>query len=839
MTVKPLSPSALYNGCDPAIFKFKTTDDLVPKDEIYGQPRAVDAIRFAIGMESEGYNLFAAGPEGIGRFSLIERFLTAAAAAQPVPDDWCYVNNFTEPHKPKALRLPPGRAAALRQEMQHLVEELRGAIPAAFETDEYRNRRSTIEESLKEIHEEHFNGLQEEAKKRGVAVVQTPMGFTVAPIHDSEVMSPKDFEALPQAEKDQRKEGMEEIQKQLEETLRQMPKLEREQREKLRQLNQEVTRYAVGYLIDDLKRRWSDLPDVVLYFEAVRADVVDNVDDFLPGAGEKQGEGGPPIPKAMREEAAFRRYRVNVVVDGASAAAVPLSPPAGTTSKTMAASRKGAPVIYEDHPTQPNLSGRIEHLSQFGALVTDFNLIKPGMLHRANGGYLVLDARKLLMQPFAWDTLMRALRSESIRIETPAEALGYASTVTLEPEPIPLKVKVVLIGDPSLYHMIRQADPDFREMFKVTADFDSVMDRTDETARHIAQIVATLTQREKLRALDRGAVARVVEHASRLIEDQERLSIHFRAIADLVREASYWAGQESKDIIVAKHVQRAIDAGIFRHDRIRERMDEQVLRGVMVIDTSGARVGQVNGLSVLSLDNFAFGKPARISCSVSLGRGQVIDIEREVALGGALHSKGVLILSSFLSGRFACDRPLSLRASLVFEQSYGGVDGDSASSAELYSLLSALSGIPIKQCYAVTGSVDQYGTVQAIGGVNEKIEGFFDICKARGLTGEQGVLIPATNVKHLMLRADVVEACKAKKFRVFPVETIDQGIEILTGRKAGAAARGGKFPKGSLNAAVSDALDGFARRALAFALDGKRGARRKQVRKTSRGPSKR
>ena len=483
---------------------------------------------------------------------------------------------------------------------------------------------------------------------------------------------------------------------------------------------------------------------------------------------------------------------------------------------------RGAPVVYEDHPTQPNLSGRIEHLAQYGTLVTDFNLIKPGALHRANGGYLILDARKLLMQPFSWETLMRSLRAESIRIESPAEAMGWATTITLEPEPISLKLKVVLIGEPQLYYLLSQADPDFRQMFKVAADFDTEMERTAESARHYANLIAGVTRREDLRPFDRDAVARVVEHGGRMVEDSAKLSTHVGTIADLIRESNYWAGQDDAATVLRRHVQKAIDAKVFRSDRLRERIQEEILRQTLVVETEGAKVGQINGLSVLMLDDFSFGRPSRITCRTRIGRGEVIDIEREVDLGGSLHSKGVLILSSFLSGRFAREQPLSLSASLVFEQSYGGVDGDSASSAELYALLSALSGTPIDQSFAVTGSVDQNGRVQAIGGVNEKIEGFFDICSKRGLTGGQGVLIPASNVKHLMLRADVVEAVRDGRFRIYPVETIDQGIEILTGVEAGLPDADGRYPIGSINRAIANGLAEFARKARAFAVEAMR-----------------
>jgi lon-related putative ATP-dependent protease len=493
-----------------------------------------------------------------------------------------------------------------------------------------------------------------------------------------------------------------------------------------------------------------------------------------------------------------RRYQVNVIVDHSGAT--------------------GAPVIYEDHPTAQNLVGRIEHMAQMGALITDFNLIKAGALHRANGGYLILEARKVLLQPFAWEELKRALSSEEIRVEVLGQTLSLISTVSLEPEPIPLDVKVVLLGERLLYYTLSQLDPDFAELFKVAADFEDQMDRTSENHLLYARMIATMVRQEGLRPFDRQAVARVIEQSARIAGDAERLSTHVQSIADLLREADYWAGEAQRGVVSAADVQRAIDAQIYRSDRVRERLQEEIQRGTILIDSQGAKVGQVNGLSVITLGQFAFGRPSRITARVRLGRGEVVDIEREVALGGPIHSKGVLILSSYLGARYAMDRPLSLSASLVFEQSYSGVEGDSASSAELYALLSALADLPIKQGLAVTGSVNQYGQVQAIGGVNEKIEGFFDVCRAQGLTGEQGVLIPASNVKHLMLRPDVVAAVAAGQFRVYAVETIDQGIEVLTGVPAGERDAQGEFPAGSVNQRVEARLIALSEKRLAFGV---------------------
>lgn len=808
-TPRAIPPQLLYRVCPPEVLPFDSTAELPPVEDGIGQKRAAQALRLALGMRHAGYNLFALGPHGTGKYAFVRNAVEKAQAAWPAPSDWCYVNNFAEPHKPSALRLPAGRARPLRDDVERLIDELRLALPAAFESEEYRNRKTVIQEQFKEKQEQGFQALQERAKQRDVAILRTPMGLALAPIREGEVLSPQEFGALSPDEKQQRQQASEQMQKELGEFLHEVPGWEKDQREQLRALDREITVFAVGRSFEELAGRWTDFPEVSAHLEAVRQDVIENVEDFLPKEpgpqillGAAGRPGGEPDP--------FRRYRVNVLVSNdASSGAHP-----------------AAPIVYEDHPTLPNLVGRVEHLAQFGTLVTDFTLIKAGALHRANGGCLILDVRKVLTNPFAWETLKRVLRSSCIRIESPAEQLGWSATTTLEPQPIPLDVKVVLLGEPMLYYLLNAHDPEFAELFRVAADFELAIDRDEAGTQLFAGLVGTIARRLGTRALARSAVARVVEHASRLAGDSQKLATHADTLEDLVREADFWAGERAAGLIEERHVEEAIEARTFRSDRLRERIQEQIARGTLVIETEGARVGQVNGLSVLQLDRFAFGKPSRISCRVRLGKGEVVDIEREVALGGPLHAKGVLILSSYLAGRFAPQRPLSLSASLVFEQSYGGIEGDSASSAELYALLSALAEIPIRQCFAVTGSVDQQGRVQAIGGVNEKIEGFFDVCNARGLTGDQGVLIPQANVDHLMLRKDVVEACRAGRFRIYAVATIDEGIAILTGVPAGEADASGEFPIGSVNRAVAGRLAAFQRSAQKFAAAEKKMAGR-------------
>ena len=794
-TVQPLRPDQLCQTCDGSQFDFETTDELEDLAEIIGQERAVNAVQFGIGIRREGYNLFALGPSGTGKRTTIGRFLDRKAATEPIPADWCYVNNFEFSYQPRALQLPPGRGVVLRKDMEKLVEELRTAIPAAFESEDYRTRRQEVQEEFKEQQEKAFGELRDQARERSIALIRTPSGLAVAPLKEGEVMSPDEFQKLPEEERTRFEKEIADVQEQLQQALPQARQWEREAREKVKELDRQVATFAVGGMMDEIREKYADLAHVVDYLNAVQKDVVDNLDAFRKRDEETQVMG-IPLPSSVAQEPLLRRYQVNVLVDHSES--------------------KGAPVIYESNPTYNNLIGRIEQIAQMGALLTDFNLIKPGALHRANGGYLILDARQLLLQAYAWEGLKRAIRSRQVRIESLGQALSLISTISLAPEPVPLDVKVVLIGDRMLYYQLYQLDPDFGELFKVEADFSEEMARTPESNLLYARMIATMARRNDLRPFDRGAVARVVEHSSRLAGDAERLSVHLLSIADLLREADYWAGVSGNGVVTGDDVQQAIDAQIHRADRVRERVQDRILRGTILIDSSGERVGQVNGLSVIGLGNFAFGQPSRITARVRIGGGKVVDIEREVELGGPIHSKGVLILSSFLGARYAAEHPLSLSANLVFEQSYGGVEGDSASMAELCALLSALAQVPVRQSLAMTGSVNQHGESQPIGGVNEKIEGFFDICKARGLTGEQGVIIPASNVQHLMLRHDVVDAVQAGQFHIYPMRTVDEALELLTGIPAGERDEEGNFPAGSVNQIVDARLRELAEKQRAF-----------------------
>nr|SPS06646.1 putative ATP-dependent protease [Candidatus Nitrotoga fabula] len=791
-----LSPQKLHHPCDPDQFTFQTSDDLADLSEIIGQVRAMDAVRFGTGIRHEGYNLFVLGPAGMGKRSMVRQFLEEKATEENKSADWCYINNFSQPHKPQVLRLPSGRGEELKRSMEQLVDYLRSTIPSLFESDDYHAKAAAIQDEFNKRQEQAFDGLHEEAEKQNVALLRTPEGFTLVPVRNGEVIPPVEYEKLPDEEKQRIEAAIAVLQERLEKILRQIPQWRRERHERIKQVNREITQSAAGNFLDELRHVYADLPAILQYFDMVQKDVVENFDAFLKPE-ESSAIGGMTIVTHQ----SFHRYRVNVLVGNSM--------------------QPGAPIVSEDNPTYGNLIGRIEHVSRFGELVTDFTLIKAGALHRANGGYLLLDVRKVLTQPFSWEGLKRAMQSREIHIESLGQIYGLISTMSLEPEPIPLNVKIVLFGDRLFYYLLQEFDPEFGELFKVAVDFEEYIERNADAHLLYARLIATLSRKESLLPFDRGAVARVIEHAARLAGDKEKLSTHMRSVADLLHEADYWAREAGRAVVGAVDVQRSIDTQIRRHDRLRDQMYEAILRDTLIIATQGEVTGQINGLSVIELGSFAFALPTRITATTRLGEGDLVNIEREVKLSGAIHSKGVLILSSFLAARYARNQPLALAASLVFEQSYGLVEGDSASLAELCALLSNLAHAPISQALAVTGSVNQFGQVQAIGAVNEKIEGFFDICSARGLSGEQGVLIPTSNVKHLMLRRDVVEAAEAGKFRIYSVENVDQAIAILTGLEAGEENSDGKYPKGSINHRVVERLaeltgirEMFARRSI-------------------------
>ena len=777
-----LPVSVLCHFCDARSLDFTTTDDLERLDELIGQARAIEALHFGIGIRREGYNLFVLGPPGLGKYTMVRQYLEQRAAADKVPSDWCYVNNFDRTHKPVALELPTGQGRELRRDMEHLIEDLRAAIPLAFETEEYHDRVKEVEEAFKRKRENAIAEIAREAEENNVSLIRTSEGFAFVARKDGHVIEPEAFDKLPEKER-RRIEGIvQKLRDRLGNLFHQFSQWQRETREKVREINRDVGMFAVGHLIQDLQHKYAGTGGVEQYLEAVQQDVIEHLGDFL-----EQEEG---VSRLFRgggdQEAAYRRYQVNLLVDNSE--------------------QKGAPVIHEESPMHQNLAGRVEHLSQMGTLVTDFLLIKPGALHQANGGYLILDARKLLMQPYAWEGLKLALYSREIRIESLGQIYSLVSTVSLEPEPIPLDLKVILLGDRMLYYLLGAYDPDFNELFKVAADFEESIPRSDESSQLYARMIATIVKKEKLLPFDRAAVARIIEYSARRVGDALKLTTHMLSVANLLREADFWARSQEHDVVVREDVQHAIDKQIHRADRIQMQLQEQIRRGTVLIDTAGTAVGQVNGLFVIDLGDHSFAHPGRITATTRLGEGEIIDIEREVELGGAIHSKGVMILSSFIGSRYGQQRPLSLTASLVFEQTYGPVEGDSASVAECCALMSSLGNIPLRQSLAVTGSVNQHGQVQAIGAVNDKIEGFFDVCRQAGFNGEQGVIIPYSNVEHLMLRKDVIDAVENMLFSIYAVRTIDEVMELLSGMEAGRRGADGSYPVDSVNYRVESRI---------------------------------
>ena len=793
----PLPSGKLYRPADIAALHFETTAELAPLHELVDQPRAHAAIHFGTEISVRGFNIFAIGSSGARIHGSIRALLEHAARDRPKPLDWVYVNNFTTPHRPVAISLPHSRAPTLQKAVHDLIDDLRASLPSVFESEDYQKRRSAIEQGIRGKNERAFTALRDKATAKNIAILRTPIGFAMAPMKDGQVVPPAEFNAWSAERQQEVQASIEELEKDLEETLRSLPRLEREQRDAVRELDRETARLAITQPIEECRAQFADLPKVLAHLDAISADLLENIALFInPQAG---GEEAAQI--AMRLGGLFDRYEVNVLVSQTDGEA-------------------GAPVVEEVHPTLSNLVGRIEYLSVQGALVTNFRLIKAGSLHRANGGAIMIDVRNLLSEPFSWVALKRALLRREITIEDIARFVGLTTTVSLEPDPIPLDVKVVLFGDRMLYYLLASLDPDIAQHFKVLADFDDDVARSPASEAMIARLIGSIAARDGLRPLDRDGVARVIEHAARLADDASKLTLLIENIHDLVAEASYCAQQGGRAVVTRADVEQAIAQQRYRASRIEERGREMILRDIALIATTGSAVGQVNGLSVMMLGGHAFGRPTRITCRVRPGAGRIVDIEREVELGGPLHSKGVLILGGFLAGRYTLDAPMSLYASMVFEQSYGGVDGDSASSAELYAMISALAELPLRQDLAITGSVNQHGEVQAIGGVNEKIEGFFDVCVARGLTGTQGVLIPEANVQHLMLRADVVEACGTGRFAIYPITTIDQGIELLTGTSAGERDAKGAYPEGSVNRKVEDRLAAFAKARQTMGRDG-------------------
>lgn len=784
-----LKPQQLRCICEATSFDFTNTTELDVLADIVGQDRAVEAIEFGINIESDGFNIYALGQAGAGKITTIQRFVQEKAKDKPVPDDWCYVYNFDEPNKPNAMRLPAGMGKQLRRDMESLVAELKRVIRQALERDDYEAERNSVMEELHREQSNHFAELDKKARSLGFTVQRGPTGIFAVPAADGKPLTKEQFDELTEDTRRQIETKGEELNQDLRKSLRAVRDLEGRTREKLQELEKKTVLFAVHYHIDLLKEKYSETEEVTGFLDSVQNDIVDNARGVI-STDQENTEKQPAVPMPPQQSNLLERYRVNLIVDNSTT--------------------EGAPVIVETNPTFQNLIGRIEREAHFGMLLTSFDMIQPGAIHKANGGYLIVEADHLLRYPFAYDALKHALKDRIIKITDISEMYSLMSTAGLQPEPIPLDLKVIITGNPMIYYLLQNADEEFPELFKVKADFDVFMARNKQSIQLYAKFLAARCPEEKWLPFDTSGIARVVEYGSELVGDQTKISTRFAEICDLAREADYWARKNKTKHIRRVDVQRAIDARRRRTSRIEERLQEMIESGDIFIDTEGEETGQVNGLSVMSMGDYMFGKPSRITARTYVGRGGVVNIEREVKMSGPIHDKGVLILSGYLHGKYGKKKPISLSASLGFEQLYEGVEGDSASSTELYALLSSLSGCPIQQGLAVTGSVNQMGEIQPIGGATQKIEGFYDVCKAKGLTGKQGVLIPKSNIKNLMLREEIVEVVQNGKFHIYPVETIDQGIELLTGVKAGVLQPDGTYPEYTVNHAVDRRLSEFA-----------------------------
>ncbi|MGH2560280.1 MAG: Lon protease family protein [Thermomicrobiales bacterium] len=792
-------PDELRRRVDPASLPFQTTAEVAPVEATIGQPRAAEAIAFALEVDARGFHLFAAGSPGTGRESTVLAAVRHFAAAQPIPHDWVYVHNFAEADRPRAFPVPAGRGRRLARDMTSFVEAARQEIPRAFESEDYARRRDRALAEVTTRRDTLIAELRTFAQAHGYALEMTPTGIGTIALHDGQPMTPQAFEQLTPPEKADIEARGKQVQTEIGASVRQMRQIEKEAQERVEALDREVALFAAGPLFAELQEAYADLSEALAFIAQVEQDLPEHLHDFWPTISAESPEAAMRL--AQRQEH-LARYEVNVLIDNG-----------GLT---------GAPVVVERNPTYYNLIGRLDYRAIMGAMVTDFRQIKPGALHRANGGFLVLHALDVLRNPFAWEALKRSLNSGEIEIENLGEQVTALPTSRPRPEPIPLDLKLILIGPAALYQVLHQTDEDFPELFGVKADFAPDMDWTEENLASYAAFLSRVVRDRELHHFDRAAVARIAEHGARLRDHQRKLTARVLDIAKLAVEASHWAGAAGHEVVLAEDVDTAIANQERRRNLAEERTREVIVDGTVMIDTDGERVAQVNGLSVLDVGDYEFGRPSRVTARVSVGRGTIQSIEREIELSGPIHSKGFLILTGYLQEQYAQHWPLSLGATITFEQSYGEIDGDSASSTELYALLSALSGLPLKQGIAVTGAVNQHGEVQAVGGVTHKIEGFYEICLARGLTGDQGVIVPAANVKNLMLKDDLVAAVRAGIFHVWAVHHVDEGIELLTGTPAGDREAEGTYPEGSVHRLVQDRLRGYANQARAFAgrLDG-------------------
>lgn len=785
-TTRRVDVDRLTARCNPADLPFKSTEDIHPLDAVFGQERAVRAIEFALGVNALGYNLYASGPEGIGKATIVEAFLRQRAANLPTPPDWVYVYNFEDPDRPNGVSLPAGEGREFAEAVDHAVHRAADELQRVFDSDAYARQRQDIGRELDTRRTTLLEDLRVQAERKGFALSMTPAGITSAPLQNGKPITDEEYEALPQQQKDDIQEGARQLEQIVGEAMLAMRSLERTAQDQLQRLDAEVATGAVASHITGVADRWGSHPEVRRFLIDVSSDLVREQERFRSQAAPQMMPGASP---QQAREAILARYEVNVFVSRDPNA--------------------GAPVVVERHPTYYNLIGRIEYFGQFGTMTTNHRMIKPGSLALASGGFMILRLRDLLQNANAYDGLKRALATGAIAIETLPETLGLVATSGLRPEAMPLKTKVALTGDSALFSALYRLDPDFRELFRVKADFEPDFPRDRDNMLGLAAVTRAQCDSGGMRCVSAEAMARLIEHSSRLAEDQRRLSANIGAFTDLVRQAEFWAAQDGAPMIEAKHVERALEELEYRSSLLRDRIQMMIDNGTLLIDTSGEAVGQINALSVYDLGDTVFGRPSRITCVTAAGRGTIVNVEREAEMAGRIHNKGFAILRGVLADRFGQDKALSLHASLTFEQLYGEIDGDSASSTEVYAILSALSGIPITQSIAVTGSVNQRGEIQPIGGATHKVEGFFEVCHARGLDGNQGVMIPQANVPNVVLRPDVAAAIAEGKFHVWSVETIEEGIELLTGIPAGVRGEDGRYPEGTVFRRVEDRLDAY------------------------------
>ncbi len=786
--IKELSTKEVYRFCDLKQFGFDTTEGLAGCEDFIGQERAVKAIYFGLGMDHRGYNLYLSGPPGVGKTSAIKAILSKTAKDKPVPPDWCYVYNFHDPNMPKAISFPTGKGKVFKKDMENLVEGLKTDIPKAFESKEYEEEKQRITNESQKQKGILFEELQKKALEEEMQMQFTPTGIVTVPLFNGKPVTTEEFNLLDDAHKEEIRKRKEKIDDEVGEVFKRVKILEKESAERLKELEKRVALFVVKDLLDSVREKYKAFTSVIDYLDMVQKHILENIDNFLPDKGMEGGMGFPL--KLPQQKPTFTEYVVNVFIDNSDV--------------------EGAPVVFEPHPTYPNMFGSIEREARFGVLFTDFTMIHAGSIAKANGGYLVVEALDVLRYPFVWDSLKKVLENQELRIEDVYQQYGLMSTVGLRPEPIKLNVKIIMEGSLFLYHLLYAYDEDLMKLFKVKADFDSVVERTDDMLVQYSCFIKTICDKEHLKEFDRSGLETVIEYSSRLAGDQNKLSVKIGAISKVIDEASYWASLDNDGkYVTRKHVEKAIEERTYRSNMIEAKIQEMIENNMILVDIKGEVVGQINGLAVYDLGDYAFGRPSRITCETFMGTEGVVNIERKANLSGNIHNKGVLILSGYIGAKYAQNKPLSLSASLCFEQSYEMVEGDSASTGELIALISSLSGVSIKQNFAITGSVNQKGQIQPIGGVNEKIEGFYHVCKAKGLTGDQSVIIPHQNVRNLMLKKEVVEAIREGKFHVYPVETVDGAIEILTGMEAGERGQDGKFKIGTVSYLVDKRLREF------------------------------